>query len=126
MKQFTDRIHNVVDRLEYEHEYEVVNYEFHVHYGLNISHWFNQNQEEFINKWGTPVPVEGVPTWVYEDQECFANLIKRNHSESSWLIHTDQSKWVKIVVSCGNVINIDVGNVQECGEMTQLEEATWE
>lgn len=109
-KQITDRIHYTVSEgLMFLKEHQESRYKNHCHRGMDISHWFSQNEEEFINKWGTPVPVEGVPTWVYTDQRCFANLVGQNW-ESYWLIHTDQGKWVRIIRS-------EEGEVKEGGEM---------
>ena len=105
-----NRIHHTVkDGIEYLRQCEAERYEFHVHRGMDIGQWFSKNQEEFIAKWGTPVPVEGVPMWVYMDQETFANCVGHNW-DTYWLIHTDQGKWVRIKRSTE-------GKVTEHGEM---------
>ena len=106
----TDRIHYTVkEGIGFLKNHNSRRYDYHCHRGMDISHWFSQNEEEFINKWGTPVPVEGVPTWVYLDQCCFANLVGHNW-DTYWLIHTNQGKWVRITRSTE-------GEVTENGEM---------
>jgi len=104
-----NRIHYTVEKgVKFLKNQDSKRYEKHCHRGMDISHWYAENEQKFVSKWGTPVPVEGVPQWVYTDQECFANLVGHNW-ETYWLIHTDQGKWVRIVVS--------YGEVTECGEM---------
>ena len=56
-------------------------------------------------KWGNPIPIEGVDSSNYDSPNgmgpTYVNLVGHGWGEAYWLIHTDQGKWVRIWTGVG-------------------------